>query len=143
MSFIDDLMNDDSYSLTGPEFSALIPVTLAMTGGGRGPPNTTLDSPPGSAVPFALGDGVRRLLPVTFSGPLHFDSETERDLFVARMNRAAQGATYMARREKSGPLGLAPGWAEWKYGARADSGILMVTVYPSAQPTSGGILVDW
>lgn len=143
MALIDDGLHDGCYVLLGPFGAYQVNAFLAMTGGGRGPPNTTLDSPPGSAVPFALGDGIRRILPVTFSGELFFETEGERDLELARAEQAAQGATRMERYEKAGPLGTAPGWASWQYGKRANSGVLTLTVYPTERPSSGGILVDW
>lgn len=143
MAWIDQFQNDASYVLLGPFGAYEVPTVLAMTGGGRGEPSTTLERAPGSAVPFALGDGIRALLPVTFSGELFFDTEAEKDLHVAQAQQAAQEATFMERYEKSGPLGTAPGWVSWRHGKKATSGTLTLTLYPSARPTIGGILVDW
>lgn len=138
-----DLQDDSCYTLLGPFGAYQIPKTLAMTSGGRGEPSITLDRAPGSSVPFALGDGIRPLLPVIFSGELFFGTEVERDLRVAEAERAAQEAYRMERYEKSGPLGVAPGWATWRHGKRATSGTLTITLYPSERPTAGGLAVDW
>ncbi|GGO19463.1 hypothetical protein [Deinococcus humi] len=143
MALIDDLQTDACYVLLGPFGAFIIPSTLAMTGGGRGPPSQTIERSPGSSVPYALGDGIRPLLPVTFKGPLRFDTEVEKDLFVAAADRAAEGGTYMQRYEKSGPLGAAKGWARWDYKDHVTIGYLTIELYPTARPTVGGIEVDW
>lgn len=134
---------ESGYALLCPDGVQPIPTTLAMTGGGRSDPSLTFERPPGSAISFALGDGIRALNPVVFSGPLTFETEAERDLYVAQMDYAAQTATHMERAEKAGALGLAPGYARWQYGNKTISGVLTVTVYPAARPLIGGQEVDW
>jgi hypothetical protein len=134
---------DESYLLITPGGVQPLPGTLAMTGGGRTPPNITFERSPGSSVEFALGDGVSTLLPVVFSGPLTFETEAERALYVAQLDRAARTATRLDRQELSGTLGKSPGFARWAPGNHATRGTLTVTVYPNARPRVSGQEVDW
>lgn len=137
--------NEDCYALILPELTRIIPSTLALQGPTRSPPNITFDKPPGSPAgnEFALGDGQSSLLPLVFRGPMTFETEAERDLYVAAIDIAAAEATYLERMEKSGPLGRAPGFARWQHGRTAIQGELTITVYPTARPQIGGQEVDW
>lgn len=134
---------EQGYALICPDGVQIIPGTLAMTGGGRTDPALTFDRPPGSSVQFALGDGISTLNPVVFSGTLTFNSEAEKDLYVAQLDYAAATATHLERAEKSGPVGLAPGHARWKPGTKSTIGTLTVTVYPTERPQINGQEVDW